>query len=122
VPKAPVLLLIDPLAPGSGRVSAQIAVDPSPARASDVHLLLAVAEDGLASDVRRGENANRRLLHAGVVRSLRRLTSFDAARGVKTSATIRLDPAWRPDRLRLVAFAQDPVSRAVIGVASRTLK
>jgi len=37
------------------------------------HKALALTEDGLVSEVRRGENANRTLSHVGVVRELRRV-------------------------------------------------
>jgi hypothetical protein len=120
-PKVGVSVDVDPPAPGSDRVSMRIGVNASPARASKVELMLAVAENGLVSDVRRGENAERTLSHIGVVRSLTRVAQFDAARGLTTTESVRLDPAWRRDQLRLVAFAQDPVSHAVIGIAARKL-
>ena len=70
IPKVPVTIELDAQSPGSDRVLARIVVSPSTARASKVHVLLAVAEDGLVSDVRRGENADRKLSHMAVVRSV----------------------------------------------------
>lgn len=121
-PKVPVTIGVDAQASGSDRVTLRISVSPSRARASQVDVLLAVAEDGLVSDVRRGENADRRLSHVGVVRALRRIARVDAVKGLATTQTLRLDAGWRLDRVRLVVFVQDPVSRHVVGVATRRLK
>ena len=121
-PKAPVTIDLDAQAPGSDRVSLRISVGPSSARTSKAHVLLAVAEDGLVSDVRRGENADRKLSHVAVVRSLKRVARLDAAKGLAMTETLRLDPAWRPDLLRFVVLVQDPVSRHVIGIAARRLR
>lgn len=116
VPKTPVALAVESPA-GTDRVGVRIDIGPSSARASTLDVLLAVAEDGVVSDVRRGENADRRLSHVGVVRSLERVAKVDASKGLTTTAAIRLDPTWRRDNLRLVVFVQDPVTRAVVGVA-----
>lgn len=103
------------------RVTLRIVVAPSSPRADKVNLLAVVAEDGLVSAVTNGENANRTLSHAGVVRSLQRVARFDAVKGVETTATFKLDRSWRRDRLRFVAFAQDPVSHAVLAIAQHPL-
>lgn len=59
---------------------------------------------------------------AEVVRSLQRVARVDAATGLATTETLRLDPAWRPDQIRLVVFVQDQVSRGVLGVATRRVR
>ena len=115
--KTPIAMAVETAA-GGERVRVRIDVGPSSARQSKLDVLLAVAEDGLVSDVRRGENADRRLSHVGVVRSLVRVARVDAATGLTTTEAIRLDASWRRDKLRVVAFVQDPVTRAVVGVAS----
>ncbi len=122
IPKVPVTIELDAQSPGSDRVLARIVVSPSTARASKVHVFVALAEDGLVSDVGRGENANRKLSHVAVVRSLKRVAQLDATKGLVTTETLRLDAAWRPDRLRIVVVVQDPVSRQVIGVGARRLR
>lgn len=114
--KTPVALAVE-AAGGTDRVRLRIDIGPSSARASKLDVLLAVAEDGLVSDVRRGENADRRLSHVGVVRRLERVATVDASKGLATTAAIRLEPTWRRNKLRLVVFVQDPVTHAVIGVA-----
>ena len=121
-PKVPVTVELEAQPPASDQVSVRVSVGASPARASKVNVLLAVTEDGLVSEVRRGENANRTLSHVGVVRELRRVARVDAAAGGTTTTTVRLNPQWRSDQLRLVAFVQDPESHKVIGVAMRRLR
>lgn len=120
-PKVPIAIEIEPSGPGSNRVSLRINVSPSSARASKADVTLAVTEDGLVSDVRRGENADRTLSHVAVVRVLQTMARVDAAKGLVATQTLRLDPAWRAEQLRLVVFMQDPVSHSVLGVATLRL-
>jgi hypothetical protein len=78
---------------------------------SSARLWVAVAEDDVHSDVRRGENSGRKLNHVAVVRSL---APADAGKPL----TIELDKQWRREKLRLVAFAQDTQSMHILGVAT----
>lgn len=119
--KVPVAIEIEPRHGRSGDVSFRISANPSSPRASKVDVMLAVAEDGLVSQVRRGENADHTLSHIAVVRSLKRVAQWDLGTGLATTSTLRLDPAWHRDRIRLVAFLQDPVSRGVLGIATTRL-
>ena len=66
-------------------------------------------------------HAHRALSHVAVVRSLKRVAQWDLGNGLATTSTLRLDPSWRRDRIRLIVFVQDPVSRGVIGVATTRL-
>ena len=120
-PKVLVTVEFETPAPGSEQVSVRVSLGPSTTRAAKMNVLLAVTEDGLVSEVRRGENANRTLSHVGVVRDLRRVARVDAAAGATTTTTVKLSPKWRADQLRLVAFVQDPESHKVVGVAARRL-
>jgi hypothetical protein len=78
---------------------------------------LAVAESGLDSEVRSGENAGRRLAHAPVARTTRLL-------GLAESGAFRLEGPidaslfWRPRALRVVVFVQDPTSRRILGAGA----
>jgi hypothetical protein len=80
----------------------------------DAELWLAITEDGLVVDVKRGENANKTLTHSGVVRLLR--SAGDAKRATRVSVT--MDPAWRRDRLRVAAFVQSHKNMKILSVAS----
>jgi hypothetical protein len=81
----------------------------------EVELLWAIAEDDLVVDVKRGENANRTLRHAGVVRTLVSKNIDRSAAGAAT-AVIPLQPEWNRDRLRLVAFVQATKTKRVLSV------
>lgn len=78
-------------------------------------LLLVVTEAGLSTEVRRGENAGRRLLHAPVVRTLTRVGDAQAG-DVQTE--IKLSPGWKLENVRLVAFVQTKGNRHIVGAGS----
>lgn len=89
--------------------------------AAPAEVLLALAEEGLSSDVRRGENAGSVLVHGPVVRSLKKLGSIAAgARGqvFSGSETVTLPAAYRRDRTRAVVLVQGEATRAILGAAS----
>ena len=90
----------------------------------EADLWIAVTEDGLATHVRRGENANRRLRHAAVVRRLEKIETLPmpAPDRFTAVAEVALDPEWRDGSLRLVAFLQDRKSRRVLGVTQISLE
>lgn len=100
--------------PGSLRVSVGGATE-----GADV--FLAIAEDRLATDVARGENAGRRLEHTAVVRDLRRIGRADGAGRYEGSPALARDPAWKAGALHAVVFVQERGSRRVLGVARVSL-
>lgn len=79
-------------------------------------VLLAITEDHLRTDVKRGENHGRTLSHVAVVRQL--LKIGDAA---GSSATVEHEmavaPDWQRDRLSVVAFVQQRRNGAVLASA-----
>ena len=90
------------------------------AAGKDADLLLAITEDGLETKVVRGENSGRFLAHTGVVRLLKKVgTSGPKEASVEPS--VSLDPAWKREKLRAVAFLQRP-SGLIVGAASVTLR
>jgi hypothetical protein len=91
---------------------------------ASAELLLAVTEDNLYSEIKRGENAGLTVTHFAVVRALRavhRFTPADAANGVSTQIKIALNPAWKRRDLRLVAFVQEQRSRRVLAIGTFSL-
>jgi hypothetical protein len=80
---------------------------------------VALTEDGLSHPVTSGENTGRTLVHTAVVRKL-----ASAGRWPRPSPnadlrlTLTLDPAWRTDQLRVVAFAQARSTRRVLGAVA----
>jgi hypothetical protein len=85
---------------------------------ADVDVWVAVTEDGLSHPVTAGENTGRTLAHTAVVRKLASAGRWPRpAPHADLRLTLTLDPAWRTDHLRVVAFAQARSTRRVLGAA-----
>ncbi len=85
---------------------------------ADGKVLLAITEDGLSTQVGRGENSGRLLQHNGVVRELREIGSVHHG---KFSSAVKAAPHadWKPENLRAVVFVQKSGGRGdVTGAAS----
>jgi hypothetical protein len=78
-------------------------------------LMWALTEDDLVVEVKRGENANRTLRHSGVVRSLT-ATKLQSRKGIVTGTVINVQPEWKREHLRLIAFVQATKSKRVLSV------
>jgi hypothetical protein len=88
------------------------------APAQGLELWAALAEDGLSSDVKRGENVGRKLSHAAVVRTRVTLPAPKAEEGGFVSeARLKLASGWKREKLRAVAVLQTP-GGPVSGVAA----
>jgi len=90
---------------------------PAIARGDRADMVVAITEDHLTSDVKRGENHGRVLTHAAVVR---RLTTIGDASAPASSARAELvlEPDWQRDRLKIVAFVQERRSRTILASAA----
>jgi hypothetical protein len=85
-------------------------------------VLLAIVEDGLTSEVKAGENANRRLEHVGVVRRLDKIGQVAKGQALAVADKgVRLEKDWKPSALRAVVIVQDPKTREVYGVGQARL-
>ncbi len=94
----------------------RVAIDPPIGATFTGDVLLAVAEDGLASEVTAGENARKRLEHTGVVRSLTRIGRLTKGGPVRLdSVKVPIDAAWSSGRLRAVVIVQDEKTREIHG-------
>jgi hypothetical protein len=80
-------------------------------------LYLALAESGLSSSVRRGENSGATLAHDHVVREWIGPVRFSAG-SAKLQREIALPPAWKRANLELVAFVQDLRTGSVLQALS----
>jgi hypothetical protein len=100
---------------GAGTTLTVSASGPGLLAERDADLWVAITEDNLVVDVKRGENANRTLRHSGVVRIL------ETPGAGSTIATVRLDPQWRRENLRVVAFVQSRKNHKILSVAAARL-
>jgi hypothetical protein len=83
---------------------------------------VAITEDRLVTEVRRGENRGRTLRHTAVVRSLMTVGRLTPADGTLTkSVSSALEQEWKPENLRIVAFVQERQSRRIVGVGAVAL-
>ncbi len=75
-------------------------------------IVLAITENNLSTNVPRGENAGRHLIHRTVTRSLNVIGQFPSA-----EAAITIDKSWKRENVRIVAFLQERNSRRILGAA-----
>lgn len=86
-------------------------------------LIVAVTENKLATEVRRGENGGRVLKHDAVVRALVTNGVLPLGqRNWRTSASIGVAKEWRMENLRVVGFLQERDSRRIVGAGASTVK
>ena len=104
-PKAFVRVI--PNAAGAARVTVAGA-------AGGVDVFLAVVEDGLFSDVTRGENAGKKLAHAAVVRELVAAGRTDSAGRFDAAVPVPDGPGVR----HVLAFAQERGAGRVLGASA----
>jgi hypothetical protein len=101
----------------------RIAVD-APAAGADLEktdIVVALVEDGLTSSVRRGENSGRTLEHSAVVRRHQVMGVLQRESFVGEGEW-RLNSAWKPSHLRVIAFLQGQKTRRVYGAAAAQLQ
>lgn len=114
-PRAQLTLAID--GEGASRtVRAQVAGVPPEAAKEKLEAFVAVTEDGLTSEVTRGENHGRTLHHDAVVRMLVSAGTVAAERDIQK--TIELRPEWSAGRLHAVVFLQGKRTHRIWGAAS----
>jgi hypothetical protein len=98
-------------------------VDPADASTSTAaaDVFLAVVEDGLVTQVKRGENTGRELRHTAVVRSLTPIGAISDTGPWSADTTLQFPPDWNAARSRVVAFVQDRAKRKMLGAVTSNL-
>jgi hypothetical protein len=83
----------------------------------DSTVFLAIAENNLASNVKRGENAGKNLEHTSVVRELKPLAKLEAKSGnFEQEIALNIQPNWKTENLSYVIFIQENETRRIIGI------
>jgi hypothetical protein len=108
---------VKPVSTSEATTSVQVHIDNIPAsgRGDSPEVMLAITEDNLQSNVRRGENSGRRLAHTAVVRQLRSIGTAIPGRTFSANTAVTIDRGWKRGDLNAVVFVQEKSSRKVIG-------
>lgn len=77
--------------------------------------VLAVAEDGLVSDIKAGNNRGKRLPHVSVVRKLQAFGKVpEKAEEFRGTVDLPTDPAWKQENVKYVVYLQEDTSGRII--------
>ena len=80
-------------------------------------VFVAIAEDNLASNVKRGENSGKVLEHASVVRELKAVGSVNGSNTTFSAETnLEFQTGWKKENLKIIVFVQENESRKILGV------
>jgi hypothetical protein len=131
ISKAKVELKVEPGANAHERTLTAVISDlPKLSVGNTAHIMLAITEDNLQSDVSRGENAGRKLSHVAVVRRIAGAAIIDP-RGKQGDTTgegpvtyktaVPLDQNWKEKDLHAVVFVQEHKTRKIIAAATISL-
>jgi hypothetical protein len=91
-------------------------------RKSVAELVMALTEDSLETHVRSGEDRGRTLSHSAVVRLLKTVGHLEVNRpDASVTTSIKLDPTWKREHLRVVAFAQETKTRRIIATGAAAM-
>jgi hypothetical protein len=84
---------------------------------ADVYV--AVALDHVESQVLKGENGGKHLIHVAVVQQLTRVGKLSKGKNFSQDVQLKLAPGTDPKNVRLVAFVQESGPSTVLGAAQR---
>lgn len=111
-------------APASGDLRVDVRADAPPTLAvrDRVDVIVAVTEDNLVTDVRRGENRGRTLKHSAVVRYLAAAGTWSPESSASaTSISVPWQANWKAAYVRVIGFLQEHESRRIVGAGFATL-
>ena len=117
VPKIPVRIgavTVDPANPTVLR--AHVETDANDDKHS-ADVFLALALDHVESQVLRGENKDRHLVHVAVVQQLTKVGKLSKGKTFAQDVQLKLKPGDDPKNLRLVAFVQESGPGKMLGAA-----
>jgi hypothetical protein len=107
---------VDPANPAVLR--AHIETDASSEK-HNADVYVAVALDHVESQVLRGENGGKHLVHVAVVQQLAKVGKLSKGKAFAQDVQLKLKPGEDPKTLRLIAFVQEPGPGKLLGAAQR---
>jgi hypothetical protein len=102
-------------------VRAHIDVGTLPEHSKKSDIIFVVALNQAQSQVARGENAGRHLVHVAVVRRLEKVGTIDSKAPFSRDVSLKLDKLADKSDLRVIAFVQEPGPGRVLGAAIQRL-
>jgi hypothetical protein len=107
----------------SGEDKLNVKISDLPAATATATVFLAIAENGLASNVKAGENSGQILQHTAVVRELKSIGAVDAQKNsFAAEAVLNLQPHWKKENLKTVVFVQENQTRKIVGANQMSFK
>lgn len=106
-------ITVDPS--NSAILHAHIEVDTNPDK-HNADVYLAVALNHVESQVLRGENGGKHLVHVAVVQQLNKVGKVPKGKSFAQDVQVKLKPNEDLKNIRLVAFAQEPSQGKLLGV------
>jgi hypothetical protein len=114
-PKADLSLAIKSLTARALRLAVQIDNLPEVTKDDTPEVMLAITESDLLSNVSRGENKGRNLLHAAVARKLINIGKVNG-KSFHAEKSLDLEATWKRKDMKVVVFVQERASRRILGV------
>jgi hypothetical protein len=102
--------------PNEARVEIDIVIPTEISRGHTFDVVTGIVENGLTTQVRRGENGGRLLKHSSVARRMTVVGTIDGSTGTfSRTVTEPLPATWNNANLQTIAFVQDRSTRAIVG-------
>jgi hypothetical protein len=121
LPKAAVRIAPHPEG-GEPAVDVRVEAGPELPLRQPADVVLALTEDHLVTNVKRGENSGRVLTHSAVVRSLSTIGGLSPEhRTFSMTVPIALLAEWKRENVRLTVLVQEAESRRIIGAGTTLL-
>ncbi len=121
-PHASITIKLPPRRDAAAPVDVMLDIGALPSgSANDAELLVALTQNAVRVDVKRGENAGKVLEHTAVARQLVVVGAAPAA-GASLKTSFAIPAGVSPKELRVVAFVQEHASRRVLGTATRDVE
>lgn len=103
-----------------GEVHARVETDANPGKHS-ADVFVALALDRVESQVLRGENGGRHLVHVAVVEQFTKLGKISKGQAFSHDVQLKLNPGADPKNLRLIVFVQESGPGPLLGAAMQEL-